>query len=77
MLILGVDRDGDYRHGLIEQQGQQLRPRAYGVIRTAAGLPLAERLEENLSWPHPPGCRVPTGCDGGRELFFNKNTVRL
>ncbi|NLW56762.1 MAG: crossover junction endodeoxyribonuclease RuvC [Firmicutes bacterium] len=75
MLILGVDPGTAITgYGLIEQQGQQLRPRAYGVIRTAAGLPLAERLKKiyhgltHLVAEYRPDAMVV------EELFFNKNT---
>lgn len=75
MLILGVDPGTAITgYGLIEQQGQQLMPRRYGVIRTAAGLPLAERLKEiyqcltDLVAEYRPDAMVV------EELFFNKNT---
>lgn len=75
MLILGVDPGTAITgYGLIEQQGQRLLPRSYGVIRTNAGCPPAERLKNIydamnvLIREYQPAVMVV------EELFFNKNT---
>lgn len=45
MLVLGLDPGlATLGYGLVEGEGQDLRAVAYGVIKTPAGAPLAERL---------------------------------
>lgn len=75
MLILGVDPGTAITgYGLVEQQGQRLVPQTYGVIRTKAGCPLANRLQHiydgigALIEQYRPAVMVV------EELFFNKNT---
>jgi crossover junction endodeoxyribonuclease RuvC len=75
MLILGIDPGTAIMgYGLIAQQGNRLKPLKYGVIRTAAALPLAARLlklyrelELLIQNDRPDAVAV-------EELFFNKNT---
>jgi crossover junction endodeoxyribonuclease RuvC len=75
MLILGIDPGTAIMgYGLIAQQGNRLKSIKYGVLRTAATLPLAARLlqihqglEAIIQEYQPDAVAV-------EELFFNKNT---
>ena len=47
MFVLGIDPGlSTLGYGLVEAQGHQLRATAAGVMRTEAGVPVGERLEE-------------------------------
>jgi crossover junction endodeoxyribonuclease RuvC len=76
MIILGIDPGTAIMgYGLIEKNGNKLRALDYACWRTAAPVPLAERLlrlynclEELLTYNHPDEVAV-------EELFFNQNTT--
>jgi len=74
MLVLGLDPGlAITGYGLVEGDGQHLHPVTYGVLRTPAGVPIAERLvmlhqalAELLAEYRPPVAAV-------EELFFATN----
>jgi crossover junction endodeoxyribonuclease RuvC len=75
MLILGVDPGiAITGYGLLEQNGNRIKPLKYGVIRTSSDLMAAERLMAihqkitDLVKEYKPEVMVV------EELFFNKNT---
>lgn len=75
MLILGVDPGiAITGYGLLEQNGNRIKPLKYGVIRTSSDLMTAERLMTihqkitDLVKEYKPEVMVV------EELFFNKNT---
>jgi len=74
--ILGID-PGIARlgYGIVDVQGNQLRPVAYGCLETPAHTPVASRLQtlyrginEIIETHHPEVMAV-------EELFFNRNTT--
>lgn len=74
MLVLGLDPGlAITGYGLVEGDGQRLRPVAYGVLRTPAGVPLPDRLvmlhqalADLLAEYRPPVAAL-------EELFFATN----
>lgn len=75
MLILGVDPGiAITGYGLLEQNGNRIKPLKYGVIRTSSDLMAAERLmaiHQKITYlvkEYKPEVMVV------EELFFNKNT---
>ncbi len=75
MLILGVDPGiAITGYGLLEQNGNRIKPLKYGVIRTSSDLMAEERLMTihqkitDLVKEYKPEVMVV------EELFFNKNT---
>jgi crossover junction endodeoxyribonuclease RuvC len=76
MLVLGVDPGTAITgFGVLRQAGSRLTVVDYGAIRTAAGLPLGERLRQiyadvtELLALHRPDCLAI------EKLFFNRNTT--
>jgi len=74
MLVLGLDPGlATTGYGLVEEDGQRLRPIDYGVIRTPAHTPLTERLVtlhaalDGVIAAHRPAVAAV------EELFFSTN----
>lgn len=75
MLILGIDPGiAITGYGIVEQNGNSLKAKEYGCIRTASKIPLESRLVTIYDKVYSVLQNTSVSCVAVEELFFNKNT---
>lgn len=76
MRILGIDPGlATIGYAVIKKEGNSLVPLEYGCIRTAAGLPIAERLLLAYSETVRLVEKWRPDCMAVEQLFFNRNVT--